>query len=232
MDSNQSPRAFVYLLLLFGFISLFFIFDRVFGFEYNVHEINQAAREHAEELAQQEAEAEMNAEEPSTEEGISDEDNTEEEPNNMEASAPDNEAEADADAGFFDQMMDRYKNDVVLSLEKGKARTDVIVRYYRHAPDGNSAYALEELGYYIHERPVDPRYADFQSNAIYYGDSVTLEDIQIVGYTLMKEGLPIKIIKPSKFGDSWKARSIEIGTDTTLVDEPTLSLDALQGFVK
>ena len=236
MESNQSPRAFVYLLLLLGFIAFFFILDRGFGLEYNAHEINEAAREHARELNKQKEEAKKKSEgyteegeDPS--EGMS---KDESEPaNNSEAETDETTQEvSQVDSNYFGQLMAQYKNDIVQTLENGKARTDVIVRYYRHAPDGNSAYALEKLGYYIHERPVDPRYADFQSNAIYYGDSVSLEDIQIVGYTLMNEGLPIKIIKSSKFGDTWKARSIEIGTDTTLVNQPTLDLAVLQNFVK
>jgi len=127
--------------------------------------------------------------------------------------------------GYFEGLIENYKTETLDNLEEGKARTDIIIRYYRHEPDGNSAYALEELGFYIHERPVNARFANFQSNAIYYGDSVEIADIQLVSYTLLKEGVPIKEIKPSKFGSSWKSKSIEIGTDTTLIGQPSLSAE-------
>lgn len=131
---------------------------------------------------------------------------------------------------YFKNLIADYKADVLSNLPPNKARTDIVIRYYRHPRDGNGAYALDKLGYYIHERPVNPKYEKFQSNAIYYGDSVKLKDLMIVGYSLLKEGVPIKVIKPSKFGDSWKSRSIEIGTDTTLLKLPNLTLEELQNF--
>ncbi len=129
---------------------------------------------------------------------------------------------------YFHQLLSVYKRDIQDKLDKNKARQDIVIRYYHHEPDGNSAYALSKLGYYIHEREVDPEYANYQSNAIFYGDSVLLRDVQVVAYTLLKEGLPIKIIKPSKFHDSWKAHSIEIGTDTTAIHLTTISLEQVQ----
>lgn len=126
------------------------------------------------------------------------------------------------------QMVETYKTEVLSGISK--PRKDIVVRYYRHKPDGKSAYELEKLGYYIHERPVDPKFEKYQSNAIFFGDSVAQKDIQIVAFTLLKEGLPIKVIKPSKFGDSWKSKSIEIGTDTTLISLPTLNFEAIQKF--
>lgn len=129
---------------------------------------------------------------------------------------------------IMDQLIESYKTDKLAKISK--PRKDIVIRYYRHKPDGKSAYELEKLGYYIHERPVDQKFEKYQSNAIFYGDSVQLQDIQIVAYTLLKEGLPIKEIKPSKFGDSWKSKSIEIGTDTTLFTQPTLKIEAIQKF--
>ncbi|MEQ8472792.1 MAG: hypothetical protein RIC35_16490 [Marinoscillum sp.] len=133
-----------------------------------------------------------------------------------------------SDNTYFENLKKKYESTILKSLSPNKPRTDIIIRYYHHAPDGNSAYALQKLGFYIHEREVTPEYADYQSNAVFYGDSVQLEDIQLVTYTLIKEGLPIKLIKPSKFANSWKAKSIEIGTDTTVIDRPNLSLDELR----
>ncbi len=216
MESNQSLRGFAYLFVLMGFISIFFILDMVFGLEYNVHELREKAY----------------AEEATSLEKKSDDVISESDKLDREEDTTENEAGTESlnMSDFFGLLLNEYQSNVVMKLEEGKARTDLIIRYYRHAPDENSAYALEELGYYIHERPVNPRYANFQSNAIYYGDSVSLKDIQIVGYTLLQEGLPIKVIKPSKFGESWKSRSIEIGTDTTLVNKPSITLETLKSL--
>lgn len=220
MDPNEPSKSGKYLLVIIGFFSLFFILDRVFS-------LPSSPAEHG---MNHKSKSEATSAESGHETGVKDPEAASIEEKAEETSKE--PAKKPVSANYFENLLQNYKKNYLSELGNGKARTDIIIRYYRHAPDGNSAYALESLGFYIHERPVDARYAGFQSNAIFYGDSVRLEDIQIVGYTLLKEGLPIKLIKPSKFSDSWKARSIEIGTDTTLLDEPTLSLSALQSLKK
>ena len=136
--------------------------------------------------------------------------------------------EPEIDEGFFTTLKRTYQTTVLNQLPPGKPRSDVIIRYYKHPPDGNSVYSLKDLGFYIHERPVDKVMVDYESNSIFYGDSVKKEDLLIVAYTLLKEGLPIKSIKPSLYHDGWKSNSIEIGADSTVVDQKTLTLQQLQ----
>jgi hypothetical protein len=225
MDPNEPSKSGKYLLVIIGFFSLFFILDRVFSLPSSPAEHGM---DHKSKVEATRAESGHEIEVKDPEAALIKEASLDEEAEEV-SKEPANKA---VSGNYFENLLQNYKKDYLSDLGNGKVRTDIIIRYYRHAPDGNSAYALESLGFYIHERPVEARYAEFQSNAIFYGDSVRLEDIQIVGYTLLKEGLPIKLIKPSKFSDSWKARSIEIGTDTTLLDEPTLSLSALQSLKK
>ncbi|MEQ9217363.1 MAG: hypothetical protein RLO17_04930 [Cyclobacteriaceae bacterium] len=130
--------------------------------------------------------------------------------------------------GFFNELKKTYQTKVLNRLPAGKPRTDVIIRYYKHPPDGNSVYTLKDLGFYIHERPVDSEMADYESNSIFYGDSVKKEDLLIVAYTLISEGLPIKSIKPSLYHDGWKYNSIEIGADSTVIEKEVLTLEQLQ----
>lgn len=129
---------------------------------------------------------------------------------------------------FFNDLRKTYQTSVLNSLPPGKPRTDVIIRYYKHPPDGNSVYKLKDLGFYIHERPVDKEMTDYESNSIYYGDSVKQEDLLIVAYTLIKQGMPIKSIKPSLYHDGWKYNAIEIGADSTVIEKDALTLDQLQ----
>lgn len=138
--------------------------------------------------------------------------------------------DAETLVAFFQRLEKDYSEKLRKELPAGKSRTDITIRYYKHAPDGKSAYALQKLGYYIHERPVDPSYEKFQSNAIYYGDSVGLMDVQMVAYTLLKQGLPLKVITKSRFGDNWKARSIEVGADSTVLSNRTLTLEDIQAL--
>jgi len=232
MEQGNTPKAILYLAMLGFFFFFLYSLDNFFGLHYqpNEHRLNQkkTAAEHEPAITKEEVnKGDVHFE------GVAEEETDKEVVKEAPAEVshePEQIEEEGETKDFFDQLMSGYKEEVLSKLPAHKARTDVTLRYYHHAPDGNSAYALEKLGFYIHERPVDEEYADFQSNAIYIGDSVSTEDVQIVGYTLLQHGLPIKVITSSKFADSWKSHSIEIGTDTTLVDLPTLTLENIRNF--
>lgn len=120
----------------------------------------------------------------------------------------------------LDSLVGQYRSAIRTRLGRKKSRSDVIIRYYHHSPDGDAAYRLKKLNFYIHERPVEPEVLGYQSNAVYYGDSVDKVDLQVVAHTLLSSGLPIKTIRPSKY--KWKAHAVEIATDTTLQGQPTI----------
>ncbi len=128
---------------------------------------------------------------------------------------------------FFDSLNVKYQTTILNQLKPDKPRTDIIIRYYVHPPDGNRVYALRDLGFYIHERPVDKQMTSYESNSIFYGDSIKKEDLLIVAYTLIKQGIPIKNIEPSQYHDGWKYNAIEIGADSTILDKEILTLDKL-----
>lgn len=117
----------------------------------------------------------------------------------------------------------------IANLPPGQLREDVVIRYYRHDQDEDKVYSLKELGYYIHEKEAVET-AGLGSNVLYYGNDVKLEDIQIVAYTLISKGLPIKSIKPTQF--DWKSNAIEIGTNPELGDIPNLTDDDVKSFRK
>ncbi len=134
-----------------------------------------------------------------------------------------------SDGDHFEQLKQTYLPQHTSELTKGQLRSDIVIRYYKHNPDGDKVYKLKQLKYYIHER--DSEYVDAASNAIYYGENVNVEDIRIVVYTLIKNGIPIKGMRPSKYGKAWKSNSIEIGTDPLLFNENVLTLAAVRAFV-
>ncbi len=128
---------------------------------------------------------------------------------------------------YFDEFARIYRQEKVKG-EKPEIRSDVVIRYYQKDKDGRKIYTLEKLGFYIHERPTSERFDDFASNAIYYGASVSAIDIKMVTYTLMQNGVDIKVIKPSQFSEDWKSQSIEIGTDDTAINAPSITLEGLR----
>ena len=126
-------------------------------------------------------------------------------------------------------LKNRYLAPLIANLPQGQLREDVVIRYYKHDQDGDRVYSLRDLGYYIHEKEASET-AGLGSNVMYYGEDVSTEDIQIVAYTLLANGLPLKAIVPTQF--SWKSNSIEIGTDTLLINSVNLSESVIQEFSK
>ncbi|WP_421873596.1 hypothetical protein [Marinoscillum sp.] len=239
MKSRFPVKPFLYLAFTVAFFASLVVLDRVFGFHYEPidHDLAKEVNEEPElvdDLAygHQEADTMQSTGHTSiVSETASSEETTQEEtkkPANKEAKLA--TTESTSTKSYFEKLLATYREEVVAKLDKNKARQDIVIRYYHHAPDGNSAYTLAKLGYYIHEREVAAEYLDYQSNAIFYGDSVDLKDLQIVSYVLINNGLPIKEITPSKFHDSWKAHAIEIGTDTTMLNQPSITLDQVRAL--
>ena len=129
---------------------------------------------------------------------------------------------------FFRKLKSNYQENIYSKLDRPKNRTDLIIRYYKKDNDDNKIYGLRKLGFYIHERPSDSALSDYNSNALYYGDSVNIEDIQIIAYTLINSGLDLKMISPSRYHDTWKAHSLEIGTDTSFLKKKNLKLSDIR----
>jgi hypothetical protein len=131
---------------------------------------------------------------------------------------------------FFDQLIENYRNTTLAGVPETESRTDLVVRYYPHDSDEGRVKVLSEYGFYLHERSVENDNAEYQSNSIFYGDNIKTEDIQVIAYLLIKNGVPIKQIIPSKFHDGWKANSVEIGADINIDQQPVLTLGQVQSF--
>lgn len=134
----------------------------------------------------------------------------------------------ESDKSYFQNLVGNYKGTVLSKLKKRDSRTDIVIRYYSKLKDNGLIYGLRKYGFYIHERPSDPSYENSRSNALYFGDDVKNEDIQLVSYLLLEAGVELKKILPSKLHDDWKSNSIEIGTDTLYQDLPTLQLNDIR----
>lgn len=138
-------------------------------------------------------------------------------------------AEATRSYSGFDDLKNTYLAPKLANLPAGQLRDDIVIRYYRHDKDGYTVYSLRDLGYYIHEKEAVET-AGLGSNVMYYGSEVTLEDIQIVAYTLIDQGMELKSIQPTSF--DWKYNSIEIGTDEGLEGAASLTSEDIKSFKK
>lgn len=142
---------------------------------------------------------------------------------------PENTNEAELE-DYFKQLRIDYLKKYKPVIGPGMHRTDIVIRYYYHEPDNEKVQKLNDLKLYLHIRPVSETLRDHESNSIYYGDSVSTSDIQLIAYTLIKNGLPIKQIVPSKYHDSWKSRALEIGSDPLFANAPALDLEEIKSF--
>lgn len=156
------------------------------------------------------------------------------EPNVQEVSTSNGEDESfsnESRASYesYADLKNLYLAPKIANLPPGQLREDVVIRYYRHKKDEDKVFSLKELGYYIHEKEATET-AGLGSNVIYYGEGVNIEDIQIVAYSLLEAGIPIKAISQTQF--TWKVNSIEIGTDTLLLEVANLTEQEIKNFVK
>jgi len=144
------------------------------------------------------------------------------------AKKPKRELASEGDESYFLDMIEDYKTNV---LTERKYRNDVVVRYYQHESDGDKAHLLVDFGFYLHVRPVNKtRYKTVSSNVIYYGHEFPERDLKLITYLLVKNGIPIKRLQPFRDYDGWKKKSLEIGGNPKLENEPTLTFFQIQAY--
>jgi hypothetical protein len=131
------------------------------------------------------------------------------------------------DSTTFYTFLANYRSQVLEAKKDTSKQSKLVIRYYTKAKDKNKVFALRKLGYYIHERNSEAS-DEYPSNSICYGDSVSKEDLMLIAYTLIEKGVALQDISLSKFHDTWKSNSIEIGTDTTIMNKSVINLTDLQ----
>lgn len=132
-----------------------------------------------------------------------------------------------SDKDYFKSLKNSYLGPIVAALPEGRSREDVVIRYYKHNKDKDKVYVLKKLGYYLHEKEAEDS-KNFGSNVLYYGSDVDVKDIQIVAYTLLQNGVPLKGIEPSQY--EWKFHALEIGADSLLASRSELDISDVRNF--
>jgi hypothetical protein len=106
---------------------------------------------------------------------------------------------------------------------------DVTIRYYKKTIDEKRiAIELEALGYKFEERPPAEYMSRRETNAIWYGADVPIEDTKIVVLSLLRAGIPIKGIRPfrsSVTDKNYKRNIIEVGASVDLQAKNVLTVD-------
>ena len=133
-----------------------------------------------------------------------------------------------ADSIFFDYLLDNYKNGTINKLQPNELRSDVLIQYYNRREDAEQTMTLTQLGFKIHNKYTNN--SRDVANILRFGEDVTLEDIQLVAYVLLHQGVPLRQIVPSEYHSDWKPYAIEIGVDALVEKRPILTFRKIRNF--
>ena len=113
--------------------------------------------------------------------------------------------------------------------QEHERRKRITLEYFpKNVDAGKVKAALSELGFTVTEpKAVVP---DVPTNAIWFGSPVSLEDVKLVALTLIRAGVQIRRISPIPYDLPGKkdAALIQVGADTKFVNDPPLTVDAIQ----
>jgi hypothetical protein len=133
-----------------------------------------------------------------------------------------------ADSIFFDYLLDNYKNSIINKLRPNQLRSDVLVQYYNRKDGAKQPMTLTQLGFEIHNKYTNN--SKEVANVLRFGEDVSLEDIQMVAYVLLSQGIPLRQIVPSSYHSDWKPYAIEIGVDALIEKFPMLTFKKIRNF--
>ena len=131
-----------------------------------------------------------------------------------------------ADSIFFDYLFDNYKNTKINNLRPNQLRSDVLVQYYNRKDKVKQPMTLTQLGFKVHNKYTNN--SKEVANVLRFGEDVLLEDIQIVAYVLLSQGIPLRQIVPSSYHSDWKPYAIEIGVDALIEKFPVLTFKKIR----
>jgi hypothetical protein len=70
------------------------------------------------------------------------------------------------------------------------------------------------------------------TNAMWVGDSVSVDNIKFVALTLIRAGVQLRSIRRFKDGGGEKSNLIEVGADPATTEEPVVTVERIQGLTQ
>ena len=93
-----------------------------------------------------------------------------------------------------------------------KLSTGVTIQYYPKSKDKYKVVpALEEFGFDVNTRSSNPLLTDQETNAVWFGKSVPIEDVKLVTFTLIRAGVEIKFVIQA---ENLQSNKLLIGTSS------------------
>jgi hypothetical protein len=131
-----------------------------------------------------------------------------------------------ANAATPEQINESDKSNQILKSNVRKSSGTTIQYFLQDVDAKIVTNELTNLGFILEE---SESRVNYRTNAIWFGSAVSLEDVKLVAYTLIRAGLRIQAIRPfreeSKEGDSQK---IQIGADADYSYSPAWDVYEIQ----
>lgn len=127
----------------------------------------------------------------------------------------------EADKQISKKLISKLPNKATLKPEV------TTVKYYPKNVDSSVIQdSLSKLGLKLETgQSPDP---NIPTNSIRFGSQVTLEDVKLVAYTLIRAGVELKAIRPFVKPDDPKSLLIQVGADKTLNTRPPLTVEDIR----
>jgi len=117
-----------------------------------------------------------------------------------------------------------------LAKQSNPTKNTVVNYYTKTIDEQRVVQELKNLGFKYQELPASRRMEKRETNAIWFGSNVPIEDTKIVALTLLRAGVHIKAIRPFKssiLNPSFKKNVIEIGASSDLENLLDLSVSQI-----
>jgi len=125
---------------------------------------------------------------------------------------------------------DRERQKILAAASGSTGRAEISVQYFPKDVDGKKVEsALEESGFSMDRRQAPV--SDIPTNAIWFGSVVSIQEVKLVAYTLIRAGVPIKTIRPFTATSPRRDQAlIQVGADRAYVDKDPLTVDEVRGL--
>lgn len=115
----------------------------------------------------------------------------------------------------------------LLQSTKSDSRQEITVQYFPKNVDRQIVEkSLYELGFKLTSGRTNLQ--DIPTNAIWFGSEISIDDVKLVAYTLIRAGVDIKVIRPFRNPSGSKVRLIQVGSDAQYQSSLPLSVNDIQ----
>jgi len=116
---------------------------------------------------------------------------------------------------------------LIASNATREQRRNITIQYFPKDVDKEKVKtALRELGFQLQSgRATLP---GMQTNAIWFGNSVPIDAVKLVAYTLIRAGIKIRTIQPFQEPGGRKAKLIQVGSYASYASAPVMTVEELR----